>query len=351
MNSKERVLTALEHKEPDKVPIFNTFTPEVNKELSKIFNTNNNFDLDLKLEHDCLLVELGIFNGFYMDFSKKSYIDRWGIKWKRIKNPYGYYMEIDKSPLKELNDIYKYKLPVVKDEPFYDDLKLVCDKYSKDLTIIGGSISIFENSWYLRGFQNFLMDLVLNKDAIHFLLDKVMNYNLQLGFKILDLGVDILFTGDDFGMQTGLLISYDAWREFFYPRWAKLFQEFKKKRPDIKIAYHSDGYIVPLIDDLIEAGVDILNPVQPDCMDPAVLKRRYGKKLSFWGSIDVQHTLSFGTPKDVEDEVRQRLKTVAPGGGLILGSTHNVQFSENAIKNVLKFYEVVKKFGRYPIKI
>jgi len=178
-----------------------------------------------------------------------------------------------------------------------------------------------------------------------------MDYNLRLGFKILDAGVDILYTGDDFGMQTGLLVSYNTWKEFFYPRWTKLFQEFKKKRPDIKIAYHSDGYIVPLIDDLIEAGVDILNPVQPSCMDPAMLKKRYGRNLSFWGTVDVQHTLPFGTPEDVENEVKERLKTVAPGGGLILGSTHNVQFSENAVENVLKFYKVVKEFGSYPIKV
>jgi len=127
MNSKERVLTALQHEEPDRVPILNTFTPEVSKELSKIFNAEG-MNLDLKLGHDCLLVELGVFNSFYMDFSKESYIDRWGIKWKRVKNPYGYYMEIDEPPINKVEDIYKYKLPRLEEEPFYNDLKSVCDK-------------------------------------------------------------------------------------------------------------------------------------------------------------------------------------------------------------------------------
>ncbi len=357
MTSKERVLTALKHEEPDRVPIYNTFTPTVGIEIAKVFSSADNrsqrsygYELDTKL-HDCVFVELGVMIGFYFDLSKESYVDRWGIKWKKICNNFECYMEMNEPPLKEAKDIYHYQFPDLEGEPCYDELKAVCQKYGKDMAVIGGSVSLFENSWYLRGFQNFLTDLVLNKDEANCLLDRVMEYNLQLGLKIIDEGVDILFTGDDFGMQTGLIISYDMWKELFYPRWKRLFWEFKKRNPDIKIAYHSDGYIIPLIDDLIEIGLDILNPVQPDCMDPAFLKKRYGKSLAYWGTIDVQHTLSFGSPHDVNNEVKERLKTVAPGGGLLLGSTHNVQMSENAIKNVIEFYKVVKKYGSYPITL
>ncbi|MCL5985657.1 MAG: hypothetical protein M1371_03725 [Actinobacteria bacterium] len=348
MNSKERVLISLDHKEPDRVPIYNTFTPEVSGTLSNIYKEKA-FELDIVLGHDCMLVELGIFNGFYMDFSKDSYIDRWGIRWRKISHQYGCYMEMDEPPIKQIEDVYDYRLPNIKEEPFYSELKTVCKKYGKDFAIIGGSISIFENSWYLRGMENFLMDMTLNKEAAQYLMDLIMKYNLNLGFKILDAGVDILYAGDDVGMQTGLLISPDLWKEFLYPRWAELISKFKKRRPGVKVAFHSDGYILPLIDDLVEIGVDILNPVQPDCMDPAQIKKRYGDKLSIWGTIDVQHTLSFGALEDVEREVLLRLKTIAPGGGLILGSTHNVQPSENAVVNLQRFYKVVEKFGRYPI--
>ena len=350
MTGKNRILAAMRHEEPDRVPVFNTFTPEVADELIKLFDKQG-FELDIELGHDCVLVELGVFNGFYLDFSKESYIDRWGIKWKRVRNNFGCYMEIDEPPLREIKDIYGYMFPDVNEEPFYKELLSVCETYGNDMAVIGGSISLFENSWYLRGFQNFLSDLILNKDTIRCLLDRVMEYNLQLGFKIIDAGVDILYTGDDFGMQTGLIISHNMWKELFLPRWMKLFGEFKSRNPDILIAYHSDGNILPLIDDLMEAGVDVLNPVQPDCMDPALLKKKYGKRLAYWGTIDVQHTMSLGGINDVKSEVLERLKTVAPGGGLLQGSTHNVQMSENAVQNLIAFYEAVKKYGAYPIRL
>ena len=144
-------------------------------------------------------------------------------------------------------------------------------------------------------------------------------------------------------------MSPRLWEEFLLPRWANLISKFKSVKQDGKIAFHSDGYIIPVIDDLIEIGIDILNPVQPDCMDPALIKKRYGSRLSIWGTIDVKRSLSFGKPDDVEKEVLLRLKTIAPGGGLILGSTHNVQPSPNAVANLQRFYKVVKKFGSYPI--
>lgn len=350
MNSKERVAIALEHKEPDRVPIYNSFTPEVSAALSKIYGVDG-YDLDLKLEHDCILVELGVFNGFYLDFSKQSYTCRWGIKWKRVSNKFCTYMEIDQPPLKDLRDVYSYRLPDIDGEPYYDELKTVYKYYGKQKAIIGGSVSIFENSWYLRGFQNFLTDLALGGKEVDLILDKVMDYNLELGYKIIDAGVDILYTGDDFGMQTGLIISYDMWKKYFFTRWAKLFEAFKRRNPKIKIAFHSDGNIKPIINDFIEMGLDILNPIQPDCMDPAEMKKNYGEKLSFWGTVDVQHTLSFGKPEDVEKELKHRLKNVAIGGGLILGSTHNVQMSEKAVDNLLKFYEFMKQYGNYPIKV
>jgi len=350
MSSKQRVLTALNHIEPDRVPIFNSFTPEVLRELKKIYKLEG-YELDKKLGHDCLLVELGIANGFYLDFSKPYYTCRWGIKWKRVSGKYSTYMEIDTPPLKSIDDIYSYKLPDVDKEPYLSELKSVCKNYGKEKAIIGGSITIFENSWYLRGLQNFLMDLALNEKDVNYLLDKVMEYNFQLGCKIIDAGVDILYAGDDFGMQTGLIISYDMFKKYFYDRWLKLISEFKKRNPNIKIAFHSDGNIKPIIEELINIGVDILNPIQPDCMPPRQINKKYGKRLSFWGTIDVQHTLSFGSKEDVKKETINRLKNVAPGGGLILGSTHNVQYSENAIENLLAFYETVQKYGKYPIKI
>jgi len=127
------------------------------------------------------------------------------------------------------------------------------------------------------------------------------------------------------GTQSAMMISPQCWQRFFKPRMATFISEIKALRPQLKVAYHSDGMISPIIPELIEIGVDVLNPIQPACMDPAQIKRQFGDKLCFWGSIDEQHTLPFGTPADVQQEILKRLNTIGKSGGLILAPTHHVQ--------------------------
>jgi uroporphyrinogen-III decarboxylase len=116
----------------------------------------------------------------------------------------------------------------------------------------------------------------------------------------------------------------------------------------VRIAFHSDGNIEPIIPDFIDLGLDILNPVQPKSMDPARLKRDYGQHLTFWGTVDIQEVMPFGTPEDVVREVKLRLRTVGKGGGLIISPAHNIQ-SEVPLENILAFYQTAKTYGRYPI--
>jgi len=150
-------------------------------------------------------------------------------------------------------------------------------------------------------------------------------YHLSAAKKLTQMGVDMIWTGDDIGAQNAMLISPKMWRKFLKPRMANFISELKAINPQVKVAYHSDGSIDPIIPDLIEIGLDVLNPIQPASMDPARLKQEYGDRLCFWGSIDEQHTLPFGSATDVEAEVRTRLKTIGKGGGLIIGPTHHVQ--------------------------
>jgi len=127
------------------------------------------------------------------------------------------------------------------------------------------------------------------------------------------------------GAQNNMIISPKMWRRFLKPRMANFIAELKAINPQVKVAYHTDGLVYPIIPDLIEIGLDVLNPVQPASMDPVRLTAEYGDKLCFWGSIDEQHTLPFGSAADVETEVRTRLKTLGRNGGLIIGPTHHVQ--------------------------
>jgi uroporphyrinogen-III decarboxylase len=115
------------------------------------------------------------------------------------------------------------------------------------------------------------------------------------------------------------------WRKYFKPRMAAFISELKAINPKVKVAYHTDGNVEPIIPELIEIGLDVLNPIQPASMDPAQIKKNYGKQLSFWGTIDEQRTLPFGSPQDVADEVRLRLSEVGYDGGLVLSPTHHVQ--------------------------
>ena len=157
------------------------------------------------------------------------------------------------------------------------------------------------------------------------LLDIPFSYHLTAARKLVEMGVDMIWTGDDVGGQHSMIISPGTWRRFLKPRMATFISTLKAANPNVKVAYHSDGNIYPIIPDLIEIGLDILNPIQPLSMDPAELKRDFGDRLCFWGSIDEQHTLPFGTPADVANEVLTRLRTIGKGGGLIIGPCQHIQ--------------------------
>jgi uroporphyrinogen decarboxylase len=151
----------------------------------------------------------------------------------------------------------------------------------------------------------------------------------------------VLSMGDDVGTQRGMLMSVRMWRQHLKPRLARVIAAGRAVRPDVLVFYHSDGNMAAIIPDLIEIGVDILNPVQPECMDPAALKAQYGDRLSFWGLIGTQTTLPFGTPSDVAADVRLRIETVGKGGGLFLAPTHVIE-PEVPWENIVAFVEAVK---------
>ncbi|MHB1252885.1 MAG: uroporphyrinogen decarboxylase family protein [Candidatus Humimicrobiaceae bacterium] len=363
MNSKERVLTALEHKEPDKVPKLSSFTPEFAVKLREYFKMDKSLfnphggtehSLEIKIGNDILLTAQGWANSYYQSLDK-SYTDEWNIKWKLVeyKTAYGNgrYTEVSNHPLAEDKAIDSYMPPDPTIEDRYKPSKELIDEYGDDFAIMGVIVcTIFETAWALRGLEKLMTDFVLNQDIANRILDIPFNYHLTAGKNLVKLGVDIIWTGDDMGGQEGMLISPQLWRKYFKPRMAKLYSELKSINPNLKIAYHSDGNIYPIIDDLVEIGLDILNPVQPKSMDPYYLKKRYGKNLSLWGTVDIQETLPFGTTQDVKNEVKERIKNLAPGGGFIISPTHHVQI-DTPLENFFTFWESIEKFGKYPIRI
>jgi uroporphyrinogen decarboxylase len=180
------------------------------------------------------------------------------------------------------------------------------------------------------------------------LLDRVMEFSIGVGVRLVELGVDAIWTGDDFGSQNGMLISPAMWRETFKPRFAALFAALKAANPDLLIAYHSDGAVAPILDDLVEIGMDVFNPVQPNVPGhhPRALKERLGDRLSFWGAIDQQHLLPHGTPDEIERDVAEKIAALGPGGGYMCAPAHIIQ-ADTSMENVEAFIRAVKTYGTY----
>jgi uroporphyrinogen decarboxylase len=203
--------------------------------------------------------------------------------------------------------------------------------------------SLYETCWYLRGQEQLLLDLYDNPDLAVALLDTVNNTMMESARRLAQAGVDIMHLGDDVGSQRAMLMAPDLWRKWFKPRLADVIRCAKEIKPDILVFFHSDGYIEPVIPDLIEVGVDILNPIQPECMDPAALKQQYGDRLAFWGTIGTQTTMPHGTPEEVRRVVRERIATCGPEG-LLLAPTHVLE-PDVPWDNIEAFVEAVEEWG------
>lgn len=330
---------ALNREEPDRCPMQISFTPEFAHRLRKEMRLElqekhnwlggrNTYQLERALGEDLLLTSVCWANSYYQ--ADHPYVDEWGVGWRlsqyETKFGPGHYTEIATHPLAEDTALSSYRPPDPNRPELYQDAERLMLEFGRDYFIVGAVVTtIFETAWALRGLERLMMDFVTQPDLAEVILDIPFKYHLTAAKRLVELGVDMVWTGDDIGGQSAMIISPAMWRRFFKPRMAQFIADLKRINPRVKIAYHSDGVIYPVIPDLIEIGVDVLNPIQPACLDPARLKREYGDKLCFWGSIDEQHTLPFGSPDDVRQEVLTRLDTLGKGGGLILGPTHHVQ--------------------------
>ena len=339
MKHRERIQTALNHEEPDRCPIQVSFTPEfadrlrLNLQLKAdtVHNPHgggNTYELERALGEDMLLTSVGWANSYYQEAD--TYIDEWGISWKsqEYATPFGKgrYTEIAGHPLADDQAVIDYTGPDPHRPELYKEAAWVIDEFKEEYWIVGVTVTtIFECAWALRGYERLLMDFVLNPDLADTILEIPYRFHLTAAKKLVEMGVDMIWVGDDVGAQSAMLISPNHWRRFLKPRMANFIAELKRINPQIKVAYHSDGNILPIIPELIEVGVDVLNPIQPASMDPTQLKNKFGDRLCFWGSMDEQFTLPFGSPAEVEAEVIRRLKTLGKGGGLIIGPTHHVQ--------------------------
>jgi uroporphyrinogen decarboxylase len=201
---------------------------------------------------------------------------------------------------------------------------------------LGGEL--FEAAWRLRGLERFLTDLVERPEMAHFLLDRLAELARRNAATLAAAGVDVVSLDDDVGMPGRMMISPATWRTFLRPRLAGIVEAARAVKPDVRVLYHSDGHIEPILDDLVEIGVSAVNPVQPEHMDAARIRRRFGRRLSLWGTVGRQTTFSFATPDEIRAEVRARVASLGRAG-LVLCPAYDVAEPDIPWANVAAFLE------------
>ncbi|MBA7541807.1 hypothetical protein ES705_34123 [subsurface metagenome] len=231
-------------------------------------------------------------------------------------------------PLKgaDLNEVLDYSYPTVPENELLYLTHKVNDLRSKGVASFAFmQMTVWEASWYLRSMEELMIDMMMEDEKATVLLDLITQFAVSKAVTYAKAGVDILSLGDDIGTQNSIMIGVDLWEIWLKPRLAKVIEAAKHVNPDILIFYHSCGYIAPFIDQLIEIGVEILNPIQPECMSFKEVHGKYGDRLSFWGTLGTQELLPFGTKEEVFKTTLSRLEKCGEKGGLVIGPTHMVE--------------------------
>lgn len=353
MNSRERVVTALRRKPPDRTPFdfalgFSPYQLDQFKARTGQDDPDAYFDTDARGAHlDATRLSTD-FSRYHPNLPPNGRVDEWGIGHIPTDSidPYHAHLEGFAYPMAGLTtvqEVMDYPLPDIEAEyryaRFAEKVRRIQDH---GLAAVGHmAVTIFEVAWYMRSMEQLLMDFVDDGDFAAALLDRITAKRCIQAARYAEIGPDVIMLGDDVGTQRAMLLRPALWRRWLKPRLADVIAAIRRVRPDQIVAYHSDGNMADVIPDLIEIGVDVLNPVQPECMDPFALKRQYGDRLSFWGTLGTQTTFPFGSPDDVRRDVRERIAVIGRGGGLMLAPTHMVE-PEVPWENIVAYVDEVK---------
>jgi uroporphyrinogen decarboxylase len=249
-------------------------------------------------------------------------------------------------PLKgaDLHEILDYPYPTVPENELVKLTQKVNDLRSAGLASFAFmQMTVWEASWYLRSMEELMIDMMMEDEKATALLDLITKFAISKAETYAKAGVDILSLGDDIGTQNTIMMDVRLWEIWLKPRLAKVIQAARQIKPDILIFYHSCGHVTPFIDQLIEIGVDILNPIQPECMSFDEVHDKYGNRLSFWGTLGTQELLPFGTKEQVFETTLSRLQKCGEKGGLVIGPTHMVE-PEVPWENLTAIMDAVELF-------
>ena len=326
MTSKERVLASLNHQKPDRVPRYVWLGGEVRRRLREKHGLSN-LELDLKIGNDILQTWVSVNGEMERDVPQGAeFVDDFGITWKRD----GAYNMVVNHPMRGLgaDALRAYTLPDPRDPARCENLARLVADHGRD-KLIGGDVSgaLFEPAYYLRGMEDFLTDLAEDGEEAGIILDKIEAFTTALSLECVARGVDWIWLGDDLGSQQGMLMGPALWRAHFKPRMKRIIGAIRAARPGMPVAYHSCGSMAPVIPDLIEVSVNVLNPLQESAagMDHAEIKRVYGDRLTLMCGLDTQQFLPRATPDEIRRATREKVETLGKDGGYIFAVSHHIQ--------------------------
>lgn len=372
ISGRERILAALAFREVDRVPIDfgGTYTTSIYHDAydrlkrqlgmshpTVIYSKTRLLaipdpEMLARFDVDTCFLGLGGYQGQQRELEDGSYLDEWGTLWRRADD--GHFLYVDgpffgqKKPEPAAVDEMPWPDP---DNPGYyvglADRAAALRRASDRCIILNMPIGIIHQGQFVRGFADWLKDLYKNRAFTQRMMNNIADRWIKVAENALDLtrgNVDVVFFGDDLASQLAPLFSPDIYRELIKPAHTRMVQAVKA-RADVKVAYHSCGAVVPLIEDLIDVGIDALNPVQVSArgMDPQGLKEAFHGRMAFWGGIDTQSLLPFGNPDQVRAEVRRMIETLGRGGGYVINSVHNMQ-NDVPSENVIALFDEARSY-------
>ena len=349
MNARERVRQALRCRKPDRIPKALAF---FDQPLETIAPTapEDYFDLDLRYAEFKPPDGQDEFIDYMEDLPDDIHVGN--LAQLRTYHEWKYHPEKGStrplSNIRSLKELIKFVLPDLSNSTRHAGLSKKVQRWHAQGLAVAGSPphlggQLFETAWRLRGFENFMVDLVRRDELANYLLDQLTSMLIENALILARAGVDILLFDDDVAMPSGLLIGPDAWRAYFKPRMAKAINIAREESPELLVFYHCDGNFTKLIPDLVDIGVNVINPVQPDCMDAAAIKREFGERLAIWGAVGSARLWDWGTPDQVRAEVRRCIETLGPEG-LLLAPAYDIDFTP--FENIVAFIEAVEEFGQ-----
>jgi len=341
LSSSERVMRVLRRGEPDRIPHFEWIIDRKVRDAICPGCTMEEFTVRMGL--DAILTA--------PDFTKEPidagrYRNEWGVVLERSGEEHGVAVE---GPIRTADDMRDYVPPDAHAPGRYESIKQIVRRYKGKLAVGVHLNDVFSIPRYLMGFEPFMMAIHTEPELVRGLVELSVEVNLEMAKEVARCGVDFVFTGDDYASAEQPFVSPETFQEFFYPGLKRVIGGFKDL--GLAVIKHTDGDIMPLIDMIIDSGIDCLDPIDPMAgLDIGVIKRKYGDRIALKGNVNCAHTLAFGSEKDVVEETKEVIRKAGAGGGLIVSSSNSIHSSVRP-GNYLAMWNAIRTYGEYPIRL